>query len=292
MSNHVVTQFDIPEMLEVYSSCANYEVLDLNLESNLCLIYFSSHNIYFPDTDESFHQKIVEDNRFEWKRNILNSARKVIFVRDIKKQWYLEGISFQINTVETLAELLKKETEGLKVICVGNSAGGFAAILIGCLIKASHVLSFSGQFSLWYLLNAEESRAYNPTLVKYQNIAAYSNYYSLIDTIRGSEVPIFYFYPAKSDIDIEQAKLVRSLKEIFVFAFDTKLHGKTCFLANLIDLLRLDLDGLMQLHHKWKGKTVNPIVFSIGVSGYKKTLAYLLSRIKKKLMAGKLLAID
>jgi hypothetical protein len=36
------TQFDLPEVLEIYQSHKNYEIYDLNLEDNRCLIYFSS----------------------------------------------------------------------------------------------------------------------------------------------------------------------------------------------------------------------------------------------------------
>jgi hypothetical protein len=68
--------------------------------SDICIIYFSSNAIYFPNDRAAFCQKIVKENRFEWKNNILKSARKVIFIRDVLKSWYLKGISSNINLIE------------------------------------------------------------------------------------------------------------------------------------------------------------------------------------------------
>ena len=270
------TQFDIPEVSQVYCTHKNYEVIDLNTQSNLCIIYFSSNGLYFPNTSQAFTEIILKNNRYEWKKNILKSAQKVIFVRDIKKQWYFEGINAEFDSIEKLSKLLKLESQGLNVICVGNSAGGYAASLVGSLIGASHVFSFSGQFTLLHQLNGELKKAMNPSLVKFEKNEDYKKYYLLTNLIKGSKIKIFYFYPNKSDKDIMQSKLVRSLPNIYVFAFDSDIHSETCYKVNFVDLFNMNLEALIKLNCLFKDKTINPYDFSVEVSGYIKTFKYLL----------------
>ena len=127
----------------------NYKIENGFNQDNICMIYFSSNNIYFPDTEEAFQEIIIEKDRYEWE----NIAKKIhttkkIFVRDIYKSWYIKGINEVVNTIEKLTELLINETCGYRVITVGNSAGGYCAILIGIKLKAEHILVFSPQNNL------------------------------------------------------------------------------------------------------------------------------------------------
>jgi hypothetical protein len=280
----VKTQFDVPKMLEVYSSQQNYEILDLNPEGNCCIIYFSSNGLYYPNTDQVITKEILENNRFEWKKNIYPLARKAILLRDVTKQWYLNGINAQINTIEKLVDFLKQETAGLDTICVGSSAGGYAATLIGCLLSASHVFSFSGQFSLEHLLADEAKRLKNPTLVQYEADCNYRKYYSLLEIVKSSDTPIFYFYPANCDIDVYQNNLVNGLDHIYPFAFNVARHGNTCYPTNFLDLFHRDQDQLLDLYHQYQAKIISPFLFSLKISGFGKTVEYLCLRSPKRLL--------
>ena len=205
------SQFDVSGVYQTYCQSKNYEAIKLNSQSNLCVIYFSSNGLYYPDTAAVFHRVIAVKDRYEWKKNIVQSARKVIFVRDVQKQWYVEGINSQVNSIEKLCALLKAESQGMDVVCVGNSAGGYAAVLVGCKLNAARIFSFSGQFSLLHQLEGEFARNKNPTLIKYENVDGYKQNYLLIDLIKASKVPILYFYPAKCVKDRLQAELVRDI---------------------------------------------------------------------------------
>jgi len=83
--NQINTQFDIPEMMDGYTNNRNYEIIDFNNDDDRCIIYFSGNGLSYPNDSETFHKKIIENNRFEWKRNIPLFVKRVIFLRDITK---------------------------------------------------------------------------------------------------------------------------------------------------------------------------------------------------------------
>jgi hypothetical protein len=274
IKSKVVTQFDIPEMMDIYSHHMNYEIMDLNKHDNRCIIYFSSHGLYYPNHSDVFRREILEKGRFEWKKNILRSASKAIFLRDVKKQWYLEGINAKINTIEKLATFLAEETRGMEVICVGSSAGGYVASLIGHLLNASHVFNFSGQFSLLDILRSESERLSNPTLIKYENIVEYRKYFSIVDFLKTSQTPIFYFFPAHSGSDIVQSKLVEDFKSVFQFRFDSEIHGVTCYEINFLDIFSQNKDALYKLYSYYHNSLISPFLFSMKTSGFTKSLMF------------------
>ncbi len=71
-----------------------------------------------------------------------------IFIRDLDQSWYHKGLKDISTSIEGTAIFLKKIIEKQKyskVVCLGNSMGGYAAIVIGKLIGADRVLSFAPQ---------------------------------------------------------------------------------------------------------------------------------------------------
>jgi hypothetical protein len=279
--NKINTQFDIPEMMDVYANHLNYEIIDFKNGDDRCFIYFSGNGLYVPNNSETFQREIIENNRFEWKRNIPRFAKKVIFLRDVTKSWYFEGINTNINTIEKLACFLEEQTRGLNVICVGNSAGGYAATLFGCLLNASHIFNFSGQYSLLHILQTEHDRALNPTLVKYENTEEYRKYFSIVDYIKTSQTRVFYFFPGKYNDDIAQSKLVENIKTVYEFKFNGKSHGSTCFEINFLDLFSQSREELYQLHLHYKNSVISPLLFSVKTSGLARTFNYLvMSKMK------------
>lgn len=89
-----VFQVDSDIVQQVYNEKDNFLIeYDNQGEKKWCAIYFSSNDIYFPNTEEIFRKRIIEKNFFEWYHSRINRAYKHIFVRDIFKQWYLMGIN-------------------------------------------------------------------------------------------------------------------------------------------------------------------------------------------------------
>lgn len=79
---------------------------------------------------------------------------KKIFVRDFEQVWYLKGLPGIAPNPEGVAEYLRgviRSQSVRRVVTVGNSMGGYAALLFGALLDADVVLSFAPQtyLSLW-----------------------------------------------------------------------------------------------------------------------------------------------
>jgi hypothetical protein len=281
-ATRVITRVDIPEVADVYLRHQNYEIIDYNEHDDRCFVYFSSHGLYYPNDSETFRRLILVANRFEWKKNLVPSARRVILLRDVQRHFYLEGINGSINSIDKLVDFLRLQTQGLRVICVGSSAGAYAAALVGTLLNASHVFSFSGYFSLW-----EPLRSDHPSLSKYEEDVEYNRYFSIVELMRSSRTPVFYFYPALCAIDAEQSRLVEDLANVYEFKFRSDRHGVECYPVTYVDLFGRSLEELTRLHRRYKGSVISPLRFSVGVSGVLKSLKYE-ARVRNRL--GRMLA--
>jgi hypothetical protein len=79
--------------------------------------------------------------------NILSDVPATkVFLKDPNVTWYQDGVPGFGDDVLEVAENIKKlalENGARKIVTIGNSAGGYAAILFGVLIGADNVLAFS-----------------------------------------------------------------------------------------------------------------------------------------------------
>jgi pimeloyl-ACP methyl ester carboxylesterase len=73
---------------------------------------------------------------------------KKIFLRDLHQAWYHGGLPGICNDIGGIAEFLRARLAGAgveRLVLVGNSMGGYAALLLGVMLKADVVLAFSPQ---------------------------------------------------------------------------------------------------------------------------------------------------
>ncbi|MFI3326455.1 MAG: hypothetical protein R3Y35_09825 [Clostridia bacterium] len=267
-------QYDIVD--EVYSR-DNYLIIENeNIENNICYIFFSSNNIWSPNTDKAFLKSFIENNYFEWVNYGKEKVRKRIFLRDIYKSWYTTGISKEINSIDKILDFLKKETKGMKIVCVGSSAGGYMACLVGSLLKAERVFAFSCQFDI----ANNENYNKNPILEKYKNNIEQSKYFNITEYIGKSNNEIFYFLPIKSEIDKLQASKIKHLDCVNTIKFNSKRHGIPCFKCNLESILFMTQQELKVLNCN---KTINPFLLSIQISGIKNTILYVIKTLTKQI---------
>lgn len=69
-----------------------------------------------------------------------------IYLRDHSQTWYHSGLSGISKSIDQTAHFLRRKIDEAlvsKVIVIGNSMGGYAAILFGILLKADIVHAFS-----------------------------------------------------------------------------------------------------------------------------------------------------
>ena len=260
---------DSDAVRQVYSSLPNYKIdYDDGCTENVCAVYFSSNDIYYPNTEEIFRKRIVEKDFFEWYHTRVR-ARKHIFVRDVFKQWYLEGINAAIDSPEKMAAWMEKETEGYEVVTVGSSAGGYAAVLYGSLLHAKRVIAFNAQFSLQGLAAAASADS-NPFIFKYRNTER-ARFFDLKDKLVPG-VEYFYFLSTGCDIDMAQYRRLITPPipgiSLSFLKFSTSHHGIPFLKVALGRVLNMDECQLSRL----ASSTHHPLWFTLRMVGWRKTV--------------------
>ena len=85
---------------------------------------------------------------FEFGRMLGGFECKKIFVRDLSQSWYCNGLPGIADSFDGMVAYLAeraKESGAKNVVTIGNSAGGYAALLAGQLLGANRVRAFSPQ---------------------------------------------------------------------------------------------------------------------------------------------------
>jgi len=249
--------------------------------SNRCYIFFSSHALYYPNTQEVFQKVIMEDDRYEWE-HLAESPELVaisgmhIFVRDVYKQWYVDGINNQLNTLDKVMDYLQEITKDYEIIIVGNSAGGYMAAIAAWKLNAVTCYNFAGQISLLdriekneLLKNAEEDITKN-------------KYFNIVNLFCDTNCKFYYFYAKKNLEDCSSYKLIADNENVKGFGFRQKVHGVTMFTDNMIPIICYQEEKMDKLACIYNNKTINrweflirtisiKRVFYIGVKYLKKT---------------------
>ncbi|AYQ31764.1 hypothetical protein [Runella sp. SP2] len=252
------------------------ELQEENYNENICVVYFSSNNIYYPNTEEVFKKQILEKNFYEMYRTRVKNAHKHIFVRDIFKQWYLKGINSKINSHEKFLGFLKMETENYLIYTIGSSAGGYAAVLYGQLLGANKIFSFNGQFMLFDLLESS-SKEINPLIFRLRYNKDIIKLYSLREFIT-EPGRIFYFNSSKNIWDSEQLNHIAD-KQINVIRLRTSHHGIPFLKIALQNVICSSNKTLM----KYTNKINNPTLFSLRFVGFFRIIKYIVYVCLKKI---------
>lgn len=240
-----------------------------------CWIFFTSHGLYFPTEIGEFEKQVLLNDKYEWTnissdKEIKSKASKYIFVRDIYKNWCLEGINAKVNSIEKLAALLKKEADGSPIITVGSSAGGYMAIALGCILKAAYIYAFSPQISL---------DVYN----KFHRVKYLNQYHmderrkwlsleSIIENYCDGE--IFYYYPTQCAEDVAQYEVVKKITNgnIHVFCVKFAQHGTPIYGESVRKTLCLEPSQLIVLCEKYNRKEISRVRYMGDTSGWRKAI--------------------
>lgn len=264
-----IFQIDDEEVLETYRTRDNY-LIERSAEGDgaRCAVYFSSNDLYFPNNRARFHERVMRRNAFEWFGTRIPGCGRHIFIRDVFKQWYLGGVNGRLDSPQKVLEWLENETKGCRVTMVGSSAGGYAAVLFGSLLRAERVFSFNGYFDLGPETEMEHAAKINPLLVRYRNDPERAPFYRLAPFLH-ERTPVYYFHSLFSPIDRRQRELLGARREVRVIPFRTSRHG--------IPFLKCCLDRVFQYSDaellELCGAVQHPALFSLRCSGVRETAA-------------------
>jgi len=86
---------------------------------------------------------------FEFLRSLSAQGCDTVFLRDASQAWYQLGIDGVAADVLGLAHWLRQRRRGYKrTVAVGNSMGGYAALLLGSLAELDITIAFSPQTTI------------------------------------------------------------------------------------------------------------------------------------------------
>jgi len=266
------------EILNYYNSHENILVKSGG-GKNKAVIFFTGHGLYFPTTIEQFRKSVGEDEKFEWVNlsespELFYSANKFVYVRDVYKNWCIDGINGTVNTQDRLAAYLKDIVGDMEVVTVGSSAGGFMAILFGILLNAKTIYAFSPQVNLhgYHLdhpINYYDEYIQTPSISKYMDLTT---------MMQGFFGDIFYFSPSLCEEDVRQYNYAVKCKNVHFFRVKEKRHGYTIWGECMIRTLSLEPSKLVKLSEYFAQNEFLPETYALKTIGLYKTV---LRQVKK-----------
>lgn len=85
---------------------------------------------------------------FEFFNSISDIPCDKVFLRDFHQQWYQKGVDSELDNIDKVIDYLKEiitQNDYNKVCFLGNSMGGYAAILFGSILNVDTVIAFAPQ---------------------------------------------------------------------------------------------------------------------------------------------------
>lgn len=270
------------KVVEDYYRCSdNIKIEYCNSESDIHLVCFSDNGVFYPWTEEQFKKIIIEKDRYQWvnitkEDKIRKKYKSIIYIRDIFQSWYIRGISNENNSPQKVADTIRKLTGGGKIVTIGSSAGGYYAVLIGVLLNAVRIFSFSGQF---IIDNEYESNPMVKSATDEQR--AYYDLKSYVDKYTGH---IFYFCPYNCVRDRIQLEHIAGTPALYDFKCKSAMHGQTIIPQTMQYFLFIEDEKIVEIYEKYRKKIINEKLMLMQTSGIRLGLIVLLKRfIQKKI---------
>ncbi len=173
-----------------------------------------------------------EEQRFEWEKTSKDFKENRIFVRDVRRGWYHDSFKQLIAELETA-------TKGKKILAVGASMGGYAALVVAHVFKGS-AIAFSPQVNLkidWYKIN---DGRWIDNIESVNKITRTPEYLDM-SFLEGEQYQIYY--PSEVPIDAKHATMIKG--KLFPIAYgDHNLAGYLKSKGQLIEIIRSRLEEI------------------------------------------------
>lgn len=131
----------------------------------------------------------TDEGYFSFKTSTLELSQNIpvdiLFIRETteKWSWYLNKLVGVGKGVEEIANFLKEQISTYnKIIFVGSSMGGYAAILYGSLCKVNHVIAFIPQTDLNYVRKCLPKNRQYRRLPRYKDFEQFQNLNKIISS--------------------------------------------------------------------------------------------------------------
>lgn len=142
----------------------------ITFNKNICFIK-KKDSYQLLITFQGFKRSVLLNNKDSLPFFLLNSLTEsklninIIFVRDVEQCWYLtgyDGKSTHNVFFRDIKTIINNNFKKSRIITIGQSAGGFGALLFGTLLNADKIITFVPQTSCHKGLNIECQYTCNP----------------------------------------------------------------------------------------------------------------------------------
>jgi len=170
---------------------------------------------------------------FEFYKSSKILSDSKIFIRDLKQAWYQAGLLKSCRNIKEIQEFLQKEISDFnpkELFFIGNSMGGYAAILFAALIGKGKVIAFAPQtfICLPKRIFCSENRWRRQVYKTYLKSFLKPHIYDLNELLsrrQKSEVKIEIFVSSKAKLDIVHSDNIKEFSNVKVHVLDFGGHG-------------------------------------------------------------------
>lgn len=261
----------------------NLKIKECNPKSRYCLVAFSSNG-------EGIENKFEFENICESKR-IIKFFNKIIFVRDPKREFYINGIDDEISDVSKLIELVHNLTKGLTIRTIGYSSGGYMSILLSLFLSnIDRVIAPGGVINLLDWHGSYCNYNFSDEKVVKDSLATQRYYFNLTPMLANTNADVFMFYAgkAKSDKLIIEGITNFINCRYYITIFNTNKHGYYCKPSDYKYLLTVTSKKIKKVSIKNDNKIISTLRYSVEIQGIFRfclnNVIRICRRIKRKIL--------
>jgi hypothetical protein len=171
---------------------------------------------------------------FEFRRLLSSVDVKSVFIRDHYSAWYHRGVVDVGPGIDSVvAKLRELESEAERVVMIGNSAGGYAALmfgaLLGCETWAFSPQTFVAKDLLW---GAGDHRWDEELLALLDSGEFDPRYGDLAPVLAASEGRFNIYHGALDEIDLKHVGNVRELEQVNITTIENCDHRVVRYLRD------------------------------------------------------------
>ena len=194
--------------------------VELSLKSSTLYIFFGgiASGIAMPPFEFYNSSKIIDENK--------------IFIRDFSQSWYQNGLPEICEDIDSTVEYIQSEITKIKpekIFFVGNSMGGYAAILFSSLIGKGHAIAFAPQTFISPVLRLKylDFRWFYQIVNTYRKSLYKRKVWDLKPLLLRSEgvQTISVFVSKKNKLDYIHASRIKFIPSVNVYEFEGGGHA-------------------------------------------------------------------
>jgi hypothetical protein len=165
---------------------------------------------------------------FEFRSTVSGVRAHKLFFRDLSELWYQRGVPGVGDSPDAIAarNAACRDRWGAKrVVMVGNSSGGYAAILFGLLTGADEVHAFAPKTRL---LESEDFHDQEKLAFLLRHLGADHpnlDLRRLMESGVGARTRVHIHYPTGNAVDTGQARHVASLPNVRLWSYPWRSHA-------------------------------------------------------------------